>query len=330
MKALVTGANGFTGSHLIKLLEQRGHRTVAFVRPTSNLQRLAETQATLVKGDLCDRACLEAAMHAVDTVFHVAAYVELGIVDAVEMERTNVTGTQTVLAAAQAAGVRKFVYCSTVGVFGDTAGRAVDETYQRQQQGFSSPYDRTKFLAQACVDRAAAEGFDAVSVLPAGIFGPDEPHFMPLVRWFFQGKLPVLAGGERVTGIVHVDDLCELMLLAAERAPKGERYIASAGDRTVREMFALLGRQTDRPVPPEAPRWLIRLLGNLLEPIGRRFKWQPPLSRERVHYFYDRCVRVDASKAQRELGWQPRSPEAILQEMGTVVRVELARSAKTS
>jgi len=326
MKAFVTGANGFTGSHLVKLLELRGHQTIAFVRPTSNLQRLKDTQAELVKGDLCDRICLESAMQGVDTVFHVAAYVELGIVDAAEMERTNVTGTETVLAAAQAAGVRKFVYCSTVGVFGDTAGRAIDETYQRQQQGFSSPYDRTKFLAQECVDRAATEGFDAVSVFPSGIFGPDEPHFMPLVRWFFQGKLPILAGGERVTGIVHVDDLAELMLLAAEGAPKGERYIASAGDRTVREMFALLGNQTGQPVPPEAPPWLIRLLGNILEPIGRVFKFQPPLSRERVHYFYDRCVRVDASKAQRDLGWQPRSPEAILQEMGTVVRAELERS----
>ncbi len=320
MKALVTGANGFTGSHLVKALERHGHEVMAFVRPTSNLERLADTQAKLIKGDLGDLDRLEAALTGVDVAFHVAAYVELGIVDAVEMERVNVTGTRNVLDAARAAGVGRVVYCSTVGIFGDTGGRSVDETYQRERTEFSSPYDRTKFLAQACVDEAAAGGLDVVSVLPSGIFGPDDPHFMQLVRWFFQGKLPFLAGGDRVTGIVHVDDLAELMLTAAERGRAGEHYIASAGDRTIREMFALLSPLAGQTVPPEAPRWLIRFLGNMLDPIGRALKWQPPLSRERVHYFYDRCVRVDATKARRELGWQPRSPEQILQELGTAAK----------
>lgn len=330
MKALVTGASGFTGSHLVKTLERCGHHTIAFIRSTSPLARLTGTQAELVRGDLCDRERLETAMAGVDVVFHVAAYVELGIVDAAEMERVNVAGTQTVLDAARAAGVGKVVYCSTVGVFGDTRGQIADETYQRQQQDFSSPYDRTKLLAQERVDRAAASGLDVVSILPAGIFGPDDPHFGRLVRWFFLGKLPFLAGGDRPTGIVHVDDLAELMLAASERSPAGERYIASAGERTVREMFALLSPLVERPVPPEAPRWLIRCLGNVLDPWGRALNWQPPLSRERVHYFYDRCVRVDASKACCELHWQPRSPDRIIQEIGATVAGELGRPVPPS
>jgi nucleoside-diphosphate-sugar epimerase len=309
MKALVTGANGFTGSHLVKALERRGDQVVGLVRKSSDLLRLAKSPVQLVYGDITDRAALKMAMSGVDVVFHTAAYVELGIVKAAEMERVNLEGTRAVLETAQAAGVSKLVYCSTIGVFGDTQGRVVDETFQRQQQGFSSAYDRTKYAAQQLVDQFAATGLPAVSVLPSGIFGADDPHFGPVVNLFLRGKLRIWAGGDRVTGIVHVDDLVDAMLLAAEKGKPGEHYIISTGELTTREMFQIWSQECGIPVPAEMPRWIIRLAGNLLDPIGRVFSWQPPLSRERVHYLYDRCVRVDASKARRELEWQPRSAE---------------------
>lgn len=312
MKALVTGANGFTGSHLVKALNQRGDLVVGLVRQSSNLTRLAGCQVQLVYGDIGDRGVLKTAMQNVDVVFHTAAYVELGIVNADRMKQVNVEGTGAVLEAAQMAGVSKLVYCSTIGVLGDTQGRTVDETFQREQTMFSSDYDRTKYEAQQLVDRAAAQGLYAVSVLPSGIFGCDDPHFGSILNQFLQGKLKLWAGGERVTGIVHVDDLAMAMLLAAERGKPGEHYIISAGDLTTREMFEILGRAAGIPAPAEAPEWLVRVAGTILDPAGRLFSWQPPLSRERVHYLYDRCVRVDASKARRELGWQPRSVEETL------------------
>ncbi len=315
MKALVTGANGFSASHLIKALERRGDAVVGLVRKSSNLARLNGCAVELVYGDLCDRDVLKTAIAGVDTVFHVAAYVELGIVNEPEMERVNVEGTRAVLEAAQAAGVPKMVYCSTIGIFGDTQGRVIDETFERTQKTFSSVYDRTKYEAQQLVDRAAAEGFDVVSVLPSGIFGADDPHFGPVVQQFLQGGLKLWAGGDRVTGIVHVDDLATAMLLAAEKGKRGERYIISAGDMTTRAMFAFLSKEAGIPVPAETPEAIVRLVGHLLDPIGRLFSWQPPLSRERVHYVYDRCVRVDGSKARRELGWNPRSVEETIQEL---------------
>ncbi|MBD2020270.1 NAD-dependent epimerase/dehydratase family protein [Leptolyngbya sp. FACHB-36] len=314
MKAFVTGANGFTASHLIKALERRGDETIGLVRKSSDLSRLSGCQVKLIYGDLCDFDALKTAMTGVDVVFHTAAYVELGIVNEAEMARVNVQGTRTVLEAARAAGVSKLVYCSTIGVFGDTQGRVIDETFQREQTDFSSAYDRTKYDAQQLVDQFAAEGFPVVSVLPSGIFGSDDPHFGPVLQQFLKGGLKLWAGGSRITGIVHVDDLAEAMLLAAEKGKPGDWYILSAGDLSTREMFEILSRESGVPVPAEAPRFLVRLAGNLLDPIGRLFSWQPPLSRERVHYVYDRCVRVDASKARRELGWQPRSIEATLRE----------------
>ncbi len=319
MKALVTGANGFTGSHLVKALLQQGHNVVCLVRKSSNLSRLSDCNVQFVYGDFIDRETLSTAMTGVDTVFHTAAYVELGIVDEAKMARVNVEGTRAVLEVAQAAGVSKLVYCSTIGVFGNTQGTIINETFQRTQTDFSSAYDRTKYEAQQLVDQFAAQGLPVVSILPSGIFGADDPHFGPVMQQFFKGGLKLWAGSDRITGIVHVDDLVSAMLLAAEKGKHGDHYIISAGDLTTREMFNILSKESGIPAPHEAPKPLVRLAGNLLDPIGRLLKWQPPISRERVHYVYDRCVRVDATKARQELGWKPRSVSETLQEIAQIM-----------
>ncbi len=315
MKALVTGANGFTGSHLVKALLQRDATVVAYVRPSSQLDRLAGLPITYAYGDITDQNALTEAMKDVDTVFHTAAYVELGLVDAQKMERVNVQGTQAVLAAAQIAQVSTLIYCSTIGVLGDTQGHVADETFQRTQTTFSSAYDRTKYLAQQAVDAAAQQGLNAMSVLPSGIFGPDDPHFGPVLQTFRKGRLKLWAGGDRITGIVHVDDLVEAMILATEKGKRGEHYIISAGEMSTREMFRQLSEYSGIPAPAEAPEILVRILGTLLDPIGRLLRWQTPLSRERVHYIYDRCVRVSGNKARSQLGWNPRSTEETLREL---------------
>lgn len=315
MKALVTGASGFTGSHLVKALARKGYAVTGLVRKTSNLERLGDRTLKIVYGDITDRDALKEAMADVDTVFHTAAYVELGLVNEAEMERVNVGGTRAVLEVAKARGISQLIYCSTIGIFGDTGGHAIDETFKRTQAGFSSAYDRTKYEAQQLVDEFARQGLRAVSVMPSGIFGTDDPHFGPVMQAFLKGRLKVWAGGDRPTGIVHVDDLCEAMILAAEKGKSGDYYIISAGELKTREMFEIFSQESGIPAPAEAPKPLVRLLGNVLDPIGRIFSWQPPLSRERVHYIYDRCVRVDASKARRELGWQPRSAEQTLREL---------------
>lgn len=166
MKALVTGANGFTGSHLVRALLQRGDSVVGLVRPTSDLTRLADLPVQRVQGEITDPSALATAMAGVDWVFHTAAYVELGLVDGDRMQRVNVEGTRTVLQMAQAAGIARLVYCSTIGIYGDTQGKVIDETFQRQQPDFSSAYDRTKYQAQQWVDQFAAQGLPVVSLMP--------------------------------------------------------------------------------------------------------------------------------------------------------------------
>ena len=313
MKAFVTGANGFTGSHLVQLLISQGHQVIGLVRRTSDLLRLANLEVELVYGDITDAKVLTKAMADVDTVFHTAACVDLGIVDATRMERVNAVGTQTVLEAIRAQTIPpKLVYCSTIGIYGDTAGKVIDETYQRSQQGFSSAYDETKYKAQQLVNQHVADGFSAVSLMPGGIFGADDPHFGPVIKLFLKGRLPLWPGCDRITGIVHVDDLVQAMVLAAEKAPSGEHFIISAGELSIGEMFKILGNSSGIKAPADAPKSMVRLIGSILDPIGKAFSWNAPLNNELVHYIYDRCVRISGAKAMRDLGWQPRSVPEIL------------------
>lgn len=312
MKALVTGANGFTGSHLVKALQKRGDTVVGLVRKSSNLARLADTQVQLVYGDITDRDALRQAMEGVDTVFHTAAYVELGLVNEQQMERVNVEGTRTVLEIAKEAAINKMVYCSTIGIYGDTQGKIVNEKFRRTQQDFSSAYDRTKYQAQELVDKFAADGLNIVSIMPSGVLGADDPHFGPVFKLFLKGWLKLWMGGDRITGVVHVDDLVNAMILAVELGKPGEHYIISAGDLPTREMFEIISQKTGINVPTEVPQPIVRFVGNLLDPVGKLFAWNPPIGRERVHYLYERCVRVDATKARQELGWEHRPvPETL-------------------
>lgn len=315
MKALVTGANGFTGSHLVQSLLDRGDPVIAYVRQSSDHSRLPTHHLlTYAYGDITDERALTTAMQGVDTVFHIAAYVELGLVDVDRMRRVNVEGTRTVIAAMETAGVQNLLYCSTIGIYGDTQGKTIDETFQRQQVGFSSAYDETKLAAQHLVNQAASR-LRVVSVMPSGIFGPDDPHFGPVVESFRKGKLKVWAGGDRITGIVQVDDLVDGMLRAIDKAGSGSAYILSAGDLSTREMFSIFSQASGVKPPYEAPKAVVRLVANLLDVIGRITGWQPPIDRERAHYVYDRCVRVSGQKAMNELGWNPRSPEQTLKEL---------------
>ena len=323
MKALVTGANGFTGSHLVKALQQRGDSVVGLVRETSDLTRLKDTEIQLVTGEITDRKALRQAMKDVDTVFHTAAFVELGLVDATKMERVNVEGTQAVLEIAKEMEISKMVYCSTIGIYVDTKGEVIDETFERTQEDFSSAYDSTKYEAQQLVDNYAVIGFPVVSVMPSGIFGVDDPHYTPAFKLFLEGKLKVWAGSERITGIVHVDDLVDAMILAAEKGERGEHYIISAGEIPFGQIFEIMGEQTGISKPMELPQSVIRMAGNIIDPIGKLLSWNPPISKERVHYLYDRCVRVDATKAREKLGWKPRSVPQVLQEITTELQSEI-------
>ncbi len=159
MKAFVTGATGFLGSHVARALADQGAELRLLVRPTSNLRNLEGLKAETATGDLRDAASLEKAMSGCDTVFHVAADYRLWVRDPEEMYRSNVDGTRAILEAARKNGVRRVVYTSSVATMGFTGnGHPADEDSPVSLADMIGPYKRSKFMAEQVALEAGAAG----------------------------------------------------------------------------------------------------------------------------------------------------------------------------
>ena len=149
MKAFVTGATGFLGSHVARVLADQGAELRLLVRATSNLRNLEGLKAETASGDLRDAASLEKAMSGCDTVFHVAADYRLWVRDPGEMYRSNVEGTRALLEAARKNGVRRVVYTSSVATMGFTQnGHPADEDSPVALADMIGHYKRSKFMAE--------------------------------------------------------------------------------------------------------------------------------------------------------------------------------------
>src|SRR6476659_1118254 len=206
MRYAMTGATGFVGGALARLLRDEGHEVRALVRDPARASDLAAHGVELVPGDLDDATALDALCRDVDGLFHVAGWYKLGQRDPSVGDRVNVDGTRNVLAAAKRAGVPEVVYTSTLAVNSDTHGRVYDET-DRPPGPFVSHYDPTKARAHESAEQFAADGLPVVIVQPGLVYGPgDTAQTGALIGQVARGKRPqVPAGGEVCWA--HVDDV---------------------------------------------------------------------------------------------------------------------------
>jgi len=312
MKTLVTGATGFLGSHVARALAGRGEDVRVLVRPSSDLRALEGFEAERFLGDLRDRASLERALQGVQRVFHVAADYRLWARDPREIYESNVTGTQNLLDAARLAGVEKFVYTSTVATIAvPREGNLPNEATQSSVGEMIGHYKRSKFEAERCALRAAEEGFPVVIVNPTTPVGPGDWKPTPtgkIIVDFLNGRMP----GYVDTGLnfVPVEDCAWGHLQAAERGRAGERYILGGRNLTLKQMLDVLSLASGRP----APRWKIPYAlayaaacvdSGVCRLLGR----EPQIPLEGVRMARHKMF-VDASKAERELGFAPGPVEA--------------------
>ncbi len=314
MKTLVTGATGFLGSHVARALAGRGEDVRVLVRPTSDLRALEGIGAERFQGDLRDRASLSRALEGVRCVYHVAADYRLWARDPREIHESNVTGTQNLLDAARQAGVEKFVYTSTVATVAvPREGRLPNEETQSSVTEMIGHYKRSKFEAEQCASRAAENGLPVVIVNPTTPVGPGDWKPTPtgkIIVDFLNGRLP----GYVETGLnfVPVEDCAQGHLLAAERGRIGERYILGGRNLTLKQMLDILSSTSGRP----APRWKIPYAvayaaGCADMAISRLTGREPQIPLEGVRMSRHKMF-VDASKAERDLGFTPGPIEAAL------------------
>lgn len=305
MNAFVTGGSGFVGRRLIRELLRRGDTVRALARSPAAADAVRRAGATPVPGDLDDAAALEAGLGGVDVVFHAAAKVE-AFGRRADFERTNVGGTERVLAAARAAGVRRLVHVSTEAVLlgGPPIVRA-DESWPLPARPLGA-YPASKGRAEQAV--RAATGLETVIVRPRAVWGAGDTTLLPrLVAAVRAGRFAWIGGGKALTSTCHVANLCAALLLAAERGQPGATYFVTDGPPLpMREhlggMLAAVGVDPGERV---VPRWLAAAAAVLVEAawtvLGRRD--EPPITRLAVHLMGDE-VTVDDARIRRELGYR--------------------------
>lgn len=307
MRYFLTGATGFIGGHLARLLCQAGHQVIALVRQPQRAASLSEIGVELVPGDISDRNSLEKGMCGVDGIFHCAGWYKLGARDPNEGVRTNVEGTRNVLEVMRDLKIPRGVYTSTLAVYSNTHGRLVDETYRYQGRHLTT-YDETKWRAHTEVaEPMIRAGLPLTIVLPGVVYGPKDTS--PIAEMFAQyqhGKLTVVPARTAYCW-ADVEDTAAGHLLAMERGRIGEQYIIAGEPMTLVDLLNLADTITHisvhrRIIPPSLLKFLATVnsvLGRVV-PIPQQYQAEVLRASAGVTYLGDN------TKARRELGFAPR------------------------
>src|SRR5712692_7097119 len=248
---LVTGASGFIGGHVARLLAERGENIRILIRPSSDLRAIADLNVERVTGDLRDPDSLRAAVAGSSVVYHVAADYRLWAKDPEELYRANVDGTRNLLEAARREGVRRLVYTSTVGCIGCLGnGAPGDENSPVSFDEMAGAYKRSKFLAEQVALEYARNGLPVMIVNPTAPVGDRDIKPTPTGRIivdFLKGRMPAYV--DTGLNLVDVRDVARGHIAAAELGRSGERYILGARNMTLREIVEEMGRLGGRPAP---------------------------------------------------------------------------------
>jgi nucleoside-diphosphate-sugar epimerase len=297
-------------------LTQAGHHVVALVRDPAKAKDLAALGVELRKGDVTDRASLREAMPGADGVFHLAGWYALGSLDAAKMQAINVDGARNTLETAAELGVRRIVRTSTVGVFGNTRGKIVDESYYVGKEAMGSEYERTKWAAHYEVAvPLQKKGAPVIITQPGGVTGAGDisPHAQTYES--FLQRMPVMFGAKSGLTLAHVDDIAQGHALTMEKGKPGQAYIIAGPAVTYRQIFEMCEKITGLPATKMwAPGWAaagMSKLAGALEAVGLHLQF----SAEVLGTLADYTFWGNAEKARRELGWQPRPVEEVLREV---------------
>lgn len=308
---LVTGATGFLGWHVARLLVERGYPVRALSRQDGPVAGL---DAETVRGDLRDAASLDRAVQGCRYLFHVAADYRLWVRDPDDMYKSNVDGTRQLLAAARRHGVEKVVYTSTVGCIGVPAGEWGDESQPTSLSDMTGPYKRTKYLAELAVLEMAREGVPVTIVNPTAPIGERDVKPTPtgkVILDFLKGKMPAFV--DTGLNLVDVHDCAAGHLLALEHGRPGERYILGSENLDLRDILARLARVTNRRAPTiQIPHFIAYAAGFFSTATARITGGEPDVPLDAVKMARKKMF-VRHEKAGRELGYAPAAVDGALE-----------------
>ena len=306
--SLVTGATGFVGSAVARALLRRGFPVRVLARPNSDRRNLANLPVEIAEGTMEDSGSLARAVDGCRYLYHVAADYRIWVPDPVPMFRANVEGTRDLLTAALAAGIERVVYTSSVATLGLVPGDSADEETPSSFDDMIGPYKQSKFAAEEAVRELARDrGLPVVIVNPSTPVGPGDVKPTPTGRLIVEaarGQMPAFV--DTGLNIVHVDDVADGHLAAAEKGLIGDRYILGGENLTLAEILAEVATAAGRR-PPR-----LRVPHSALLPVAfgaefaARITGREPfvtldgvrMSRKKMYF--------SSEKASSKLGYRPR------------------------
>jgi dihydroflavonol-4-reductase len=304
--ALVLGANGHLGSHLVRQLLTQGQSVHAFVRSSSDLRGLDGTRAQIVRGDIVDTRALMSAVEGCEEVYHLAAPTDRRP----DAARTIVEGTRNVLRTCKEAGVKRVVYTSSIVTIGYSSSPDVILDECTSQRSDASIYHRAKWQAeQEVIEFATQRAPEVVIVNPATLVGPLDyrvtPSNAPIQRCLDRGLRVAVPGGVTV---VHVEDAARGLVLAMQKGRPSGRYILGGERMTLREYFSIIAAQCGRAAPVfTLPRSAVLVAGALFSVAERLTSRPMPFSFSQARHLAGKYGWYSSETAVRELGysWRP-------------------------
>jgi dihydroflavonol-4-reductase len=310
LKIVVTGANGFIGSNLVRVLLDRGGNVRAFIKPGTQETSLDGFDMERVYGDICDVASLERAITGCTEVYHLAAYNKLWARDPSIFSRVNFRGTENVLRVAFLKNVRRVVHTSTcdfIGMKGRRMAReGTEEDFPADEAELPGPYAVSKWRAERATLAYAANGLDCVIVnptIPIGSYdtAPTEPG--RLISNFLSGNLGFFVN--RRMNFVDVKDCATGHVLAMEKGRSGERYILGGWNMELAEFFAKLEQVAGVRGPRVRLPYVLGYGGTCLMKIWSGLTGKEPRASLEAVRLIRHSFAFSSRKAEQELGYRP-------------------------
>jgi nucleoside-diphosphate-sugar epimerase len=318
MRLLVTGGTGFIGSHLAEEGRRLGAEVVVLGltdRPEeqANLELLRGQGVEVISGSITDAELCGQAVRGATHVFHLAVAMREGARNDEFFESVNLDGTRLLLEASANAGVRRFVYCSTIGIYGH---RAAGITSENSPLAPGNVYERTKVSAERLVRELGAERSLPYTILrPADVYGPRDHRLLKLFKGVSAGRFPFFGSGKGRRHMIYVDDVVSGFFRACEReSARGDSFIL-AGPKacTLRDLVAEVQASTgSRRYGMRLPLKPMLGIAAAVEDVSRLLGVDPPIYRRRMDFFWSDS-EFDTTHARRGLDWAPRVdlPEGI-------------------
>jgi len=312
---LVTGAAGHIGNVLVRELVKRGEKVRALILPGEDINSIYGLDIEIVVGNVLDKESLERAMRSVDIVYHLAGIISILPDKDDLMWSVNVEGTRNVLAAAKQANVKRLVHTASIHALSRNWIGMINEGVPFDPETPAGGYDRTKAAAALLVLDAVRDGLDAVIVCPTGVIGPHDyrgSEMGDLIKDWLRKRLNFLVEG--AYDFVDVRDVAQGHILACERGRSGEVYILSGWQIKVLELKQLVQDALGKRIATiTLPLWMAKL-GAKGMPLFYKITRRRPRFTDYSLETLQSNSKVSSHKAQKELGYKPRSLKATISD----------------